>query len=88
MALWLVLMRQTPRLKVDPRKKTVAELESLLSSPKPASMTLIINRGDLQKTFTIELEQGAQVLRDNHWQVVNGKLVPLWAPEQYQSCFE
>jgi len=73
---------------IDPRKKTVAELESLLSSPKRTSMTLVINRGDLQKTFTIELAQGADILRDNHWQVVNGKLVPLWLPEKYRSCFE
>jgi C-terminal processing protease CtpA/Prc len=73
---------------IDPRKKTVAELESLLSSLKRTSMTLIINRGDLQKTFTIDLAEGADILRDNHLQVVNGKLVPLWVPEKYRSCFE
>lgn len=73
---------------IDPRKKSVAELESLLSSSKPTSMTLIIERGDLQRTFTIELARAADILRDNHWQVVNGKLVPLWVPEKYLSCFE
>jgi len=73
---------------VDPRKKSVAELESLLSSSKPTSMTLIIERGGPKKTFTIALAQAAVVLRDNQWQVINGKLVPLWAPEQYLSCFE
>ena len=73
---------------IDPRKKSVAELESLLSSPKPTSMTLIIGRGYLQKTFTIELAQAADILRDNHWQVVNGKLMPLWVPQKYMSCFE
>lgn len=72
---------------IDPRKKSVAELESLLSSPKPTSMTLIIGRGDLQKTFTIELAQASDILRDNHWQVVNGKLIPLWVPQKYMSCF-
>src|SRR5262245_4606898 len=70
------------------RNMPVVELESLLSSPKRTSMTLIISRGDLQRTFTIELAQGADVLRDNHWQFVNGKLVPLWVPEKYQPCFE
>jgi C-terminal processing protease CtpA/Prc len=73
---------------VDPRKKSVAALESLLSSPKPMSVTLIIERGDLQKTFTIELAQAESVLRDNQWQVVGGKLVPLWVPEKYLPCFE
>lgn len=73
---------------IDPRKKSVAELESLLSTPKPMSMTLVIGRGDVQKTFTIELVQAADILRDNHWQVVNGKLVPLWVPQRYLSCFE
>jgi len=73
---------------IDPRKRSVAELESLLSSSKPTSMTLIIERGDLQKTFTIELARAADILRDNHWQVINGKLVPLWVPEKYLSCFE
>ena len=73
---------------IDPRKKTVAELESLLSSPEPTSKTLIINRGDLQKTFTIELAQAADILRDNHWQVVNGKLMPLWLSRKYRPCFE
>jgi C-terminal processing protease CtpA/Prc len=73
---------------VDLRKKSVAELESLLSSPKPSSMTLIIERGGPKKTFTIALAQAAVVLRDNQWQVINGKLVPLWAPEKYLSCFE
>jgi C-terminal processing protease CtpA/Prc len=73
---------------VDPRKKSVAELESLLSSSKPSSMTLIIERGGPKKTFTIALAQAAVVLRDNQWQVINGKLVPLWAPEKYLSCFE
>jgi len=51
-------------------------------------MTLVIERGDLRKTFTIELAQAAEILRDNHWQVVNGKLVPLWVPEKYLPCFE
>jgi C-terminal processing protease CtpA/Prc len=73
---------------IDPRKKSVTALESLLSSPKPTSMTLIIERGDLQRTFTIELAQAESVLRDNHWQVVGGKLVPLWISEKYLPCFE
>lgn len=73
---------------VDPRKKTATELESLLSSPKPMSMTLVVKRGNLEKTFTMELAKAADILRENHWQVANGKLMPLWVPAKYRSCFE
>ena len=72
----------------DPRKKSIEELESLLSSLNPASMNLTVERGDVQKTFAIKLAQAADILRDNHLQVVKGKLVPLWVSEKYLSCFE
>ena len=51
-------------------------------------MTLVIDRGGPRKTFPIELAQAADLLRNNHWQVVNEKLVPIWVPEKYLSCFE
>jgi len=73
---------------VDPRKKTVMELESLLSSPKPTSMSIVVKRGNLKKTVTLELAKATDVLRDNRWQVVSGNLVPLWAPQKYRHCFE
>ncbi len=73
---------------VDPRGKSVAEVESLLASPKPATMTLIIERAGVRKTFSFELAQAAAVLHDNQRQVINGKLVPLWVPEKYLPCFE
>lgn len=73
---------------VDPRGKSVVELELLLSSPIPATMTLTIERASIRKTFSFELAQAATVLRENQWQVRNGKLVPLWAPEKYLTCFE
>jgi C-terminal processing protease CtpA/Prc len=72
---------------VDPRGKSVAELESLFSSPKPASMILTTERAGQQKKYSIELEQATDVLRENNWQVVDGKLVPLWAPQKYIDCF-
>lgn len=72
---------------VDPRGKSVAELEALLASPKPASMTLTVERAGVRKTFPFELAQAATVLRENHWQVINGELVPLWVPESYLPCF-
>jgi C-terminal processing protease CtpA/Prc len=73
---------------VDPRKKTAMELESLLSSPKATSISLVVKRGNLEKTVSVELAKAADILRDNHWQVVNGKLIPFWVPEKYRICFE
>lgn len=73
---------------VDPHGKSIVELESLLSSPIAATMRLTIERASIRKTFSFELAQAATVLRENHWQVRNGKLVPLWAPEKYLNCFE
>ena len=38
-------------------------------NPKLTPLTLVIDRGGPRKTFTIELAQAADLLRDNHWQV-------------------
>ena len=73
---------------VDPHKKSVADLESMLSATTPRSMKVTIGRAGLRKTFSFELAQAATVLRDNQWQIVSGKLVPLWAPERYMPCFQ
>ncbi len=72
---------------VDPRGKSLTEVESLLASPKPGTMALIIERAGERKTFSFELAQAAAVLRDNHWQIINGKMIPLWVPEKYFHCF-
>jgi C-terminal processing protease CtpA/Prc len=73
---------------VDSHKKSVAELESMLSATTPRSTKLTIGRAGVRKTFSFELAQAATVLRDNQWQVINGKLIPLWAPEKYMPCFQ
>jgi C-terminal processing protease CtpA/Prc len=73
---------------VDPRGKSAAEIESMLSSIKLASISLTISRGEAPKTFTFALAQAATVLRENRWRVVNGELVPLWSPDKYLSCWE
>lgn len=72
---------------VDPRKKSLAELESLFSSQTPAKMTLQIERAGTQKTFTFPLALASSVLRDNNWQIISGHKVPLWVPASYVSCF-
>jgi C-terminal processing protease CtpA/Prc len=73
---------------VDPRNKSVAELERLFSSERPTTMTLKIEREGVTKTFVIELAQATQVLRDNQRQLLHGKLVPLGLPDKYLPCFD
>ncbi len=73
---------------VDPRGKSAAEIESLLSSTKPAPINLTISRGEAPKTFTFALEQAAEVLRDNRLKIVNGEMVPLWLPDKYLPCWK
>jgi hypothetical protein len=73
---------------VDPRKKSVAELETMFSSSEPRPMTLVIERGDSEKKISFELAKAATVLQDNGWQIKNGKQIPLWVSEKYVSCFQ
>jgi C-terminal processing protease CtpA/Prc len=73
---------------VDPRNKSVAELEALLSSQKAAPMTLTIGRDGVTKTFSFHLEQATTVLRDNQRRLNKGNPIPLGTPEEYLSCFE
>lgn len=71
----------------DADGKSVSELESLLASRKPARIELTIERAGVQKTISLELEQASKVLQENHWQVINGKMLPLWVPKQYLHCY-
>jgi C-terminal processing protease CtpA/Prc len=73
---------------VDPRKKTVAELETLFSSSKPKTMTLVIDRGGSQMKISFELAKAATVLQENGWKIKDGKRVPLWVSEKYLPCFQ
>jgi len=73
---------------IDPRNRSVAQLEPLFSSQKPASMTLKIGRDDATKEFTFQLAEAAQVLRDNQRELLQGELVPLGLPERYLYCFK
>lgn len=73
---------------VDPRGKSLAELESLLSSPRPARMELVIERAGARKSLSFQLAKAEAVLSDNHWRIVGGKMVPSWAPEKFIPCFQ
>ena len=72
----------------DPRGKSTAQVESMFSRAKPASMTLRINRVGIEKTFTFALAKAASVLRENQLQMVEGHLVPTGMPEKYLYCFK
>jgi membrane-associated protease RseP (regulator of RpoE activity) len=72
---------------VDPRNKSVADLEPVFSSRKPETMTLVIDRAGVTKTLSFELEQATTVLRNNNKKLVRGTLVPAWVPEEYLPCF-
>jgi S1-C subfamily serine protease len=73
---------------MDPQRKSVADIEAALSSNKPASVTLKIARGTTPRTFAFALEKSSAVLRENGKKVVNGKIVPLWLPDEYLVCWE
>jgi C-terminal processing protease CtpA/Prc len=72
---------------IDPRNKSVADLEPVFGSQKPETMTLVINRAGVTKTLAFELAQATTVLRDNDKKLVRGTLVPIWVSEEYLQCF-
>jgi C-terminal processing protease CtpA/Prc len=72
---------------VDPRNKSVPELERLFSSDRPATMTLKIERSGTAKDLTFQLVQAAKLLRENQYQLLDGTLVPRGLPEKYLFCF-
>jgi S1-C subfamily serine protease len=72
---------------IDPRNKSVADLQPIFSSLKPEVMTLVIVRAGPTKTLSFELEQATTVLRNNNKKLVRGTLVPAWVSEEYLPCF-
>ncbi len=72
---------------IDPRNKSVADLEPIFSRRKSETITLVIDRAGVTKTFSFELEQAAMVLRDNDKRLVRGTIVPVWVSEEYLPCF-
>lgn len=73
---------------VDPRGKSTLELEQLFSSPKPASMTLVIERDDMRKTFTFDLARASDVAEVNHKRIYEGRMIPSVIPPAYLHCFD
>jgi C-terminal processing protease CtpA/Prc len=73
---------------IDPRGKSISELEHLFSSSQPAPMHLAINRFGVEKQITFQLARASDVLRDSGWRMFEGTRVPLWVPDAYARCFE
>lgn len=73
---------------VSPRGKSPTELEQLLSSPTPATMTLVIGRDGQMKTFTFQLAKASDVAAANHKRMYKGKMIPSAVPMPYLHCFE
>ena len=73
---------------VNPRAKSLAELEQLFSSPTPATMTLVIDRDGETKTFKFQLAKASDVAAANHKRLYKGRMIPSVIPAHYLHCFE
>jgi C-terminal processing protease CtpA/Prc len=73
---------------VNPRAKSLAELEQLFSSPTPATMTLVIDRDGETKAFKFQLAKASDVAAANHKRLYKGRMIPSVIPAPYLHCFE
>lgn len=67
--------------------KSSSEIEAILSSLHADSITLVTERAGEKKQISFPLQRANDVLERNGKKLVNGKIVPAWAPEADQSCF-
>jgi membrane-associated protease RseP (regulator of RpoE activity) len=73
---------------INPLGKSMTELEALFSSPKPATMNLVIDRDGVRKTFVFDLVKTADLLRQDKSRLYQGNIIPLDVPDTYLNCFE
>jgi len=72
---------------VNPRGKSMAELERLFSSETPANMKLVVDRDGVQKTFNFALEKASEVASENGKRRYDGRMIPSAIPDAYLHCF-
>jgi len=72
---------------VDPTGKSPKELEGLFSSNQPKVLKLVVDRVTTTKTIEFQLEKGSDVLKENHWRLVDGTLVPDGVADEDLPCF-
>jgi C-terminal processing protease CtpA/Prc len=73
---------------IDPRGKSLTEIEHLFSSSQPVPMNLVINHFGIEKQITFLLARASDVMRANRWRMFEGAKVPLWVPDEYAHCFK
>ncbi len=73
---------------VNPRGKSMTELERLFSSPKPAKMTLVLDRDGAINTFTFKLAKASDVAEENHKRMYQGRIIPSVITPAYLRCWE
>lgn len=72
---------------VNPRGKSIAELERLFSGPKPARMTLVIDRDGATNMFTFELAKASDVAEANHKRMYEDRMIPSVITAAYLHCW-
>jgi C-terminal processing protease CtpA/Prc len=72
---------------VNARGKSMAELERLFSSLKPATMTLVIDRDGVINTFTFDLAKASEVAVVNHKRMYEGRMIPSVITPAYLHCW-
>ncbi len=72
---------------VNPRGKSMAELEKLLSSETPANMKLVVDRDGVLKTFNFPLEKAVDVATENSRGRYDGRMIPSGVPDAYLHCW-
>jgi predicted metalloprotease with PDZ domain len=72
---------------IDPTEKSPEELEALFSSNQPKGLELVVDRVTTTKTIDFQLEKASDVLKENHWRLVDGTLVPDGLANEDLPCF-
>jgi C-terminal processing protease CtpA/Prc len=72
---------------INPRGKSMAELEKLFSSEAPANMKLVVDRDGVLKTFNFPLEKAADVATENNRRRYAGRMIPSGVPDAYLHCW-
>jgi hypothetical protein len=73
--------------RVDPIGKSAPELESLLSSTRPASITLNVDRDGDTMVFNFELAKASDIAKMNYKKLYEGYMIPSSVPAPFLHCF-
>ncbi len=72
---------------VDAVGKSVQELERMLSSTKPVTIALVIDRDGVKKTFSFELAKASEIAEMNYKKLYEGHMIPSTVPAAFLHCF-